>query len=370
MPPDIYQTAQLASATVWVFVALSPIFRKTVRSPAGWAFTLFAFSLAIYCILDWFYLGASAAEEALFFVKARGVAVVSAALFLLLSSKWLVVKRKMSDLTLTIPALIMLIVGWTLVNISVTPTDWGFYPMRNMAFYVPWIVYLYAYSMVGLYYLYRGSQDLKYEYRAEYVKVLSIIVSVAGVLVAGFVGNAIFTLSGVRQIPLFSSLLVIPGAAMLIFLIPITREDLSSYVRRAISSSKQVLHVYLIYHGGSLIASRSLESNPAVDEDIFSAVLDAIQRFLKISFPALGAGWLDAIDHGDLKILLERGNYCFLVLVTAGRQDDLLRGEMKDVLSRFEEKNAQGLEHWNGDPDTLKGAQEAVNLFFDLTKVF
>ncbi|MEE9601328.1 MAG: hypothetical protein V3W22_06495 [Thermoplasmata archaeon] len=137
-----------------------------------------------------------------------------------------------------------------------------------------------------------------------------------------------------------------------------------------ISPRCEIIHVFLVYIGGSLIASRSLEGQTVPDEDIFSAVLEAIQRFVKITIPAFGKGWLDAIDHGTLKILLERGKYCFLVLVTTGNQDDQLRGEVRDVLRRFEERNVEGLEQWNGDPDTLMGHGDVVSFFFDLKKVF
>lgn len=293
-----------------------------------------------------------------------------AALLLLLFSRWLVYRRRRADLLLALPTVLMLALVWTSITVSTVPTSWGFSPVRNMTLYIPWILYLYGYALTGVLYLSRGATDLKKGFKMEYVKAFSFIVSIAGVLVAGLLGNIIFTLLEVRQIPLFSSLLVIPGVAMLIFLMPVTREGVSDYVRKAIKSRGQVLHAFLVYHGGSLIASRSLEGHPAVDEDIFSAVLEAIQRFIKVSFPALGSGWLDAIDHGELKILLERGEHCFLVLVTTGREDDLLRGEMKDVLARFEERNAARLENWNGDPEELVGAREAVNLFFDMTKVF
>jgi hypothetical protein len=370
MTREIYMAAQLASASVWTIASLLPILKRTIRSPAGWTFTLFASSLAVYAIVDFFYLRASAAEEALLLVKVRSITVTLTALFLLLFSKWLVFKRKRSDLLLTVPSAAMLLVAWTSVTVSTVPTPWGFSPVRDMSFYVPWILYLYSYSLVGIGYLARGSSDLKRGFSAEYVKAVSFIVSIAGVLIAGLVGNIIFTLMGAQRAPLFSSLLVIPGVTMLIFLMPVTREGISNYVRKVIRSGSQVLQAFLVYHGGSLIASRSLDAHPAVDEDIFSAVLEAIQRFMKVSFPALGTGWLDAIDHGDLKILLERGRYCFLVLVTSGREDDLLRGEMKDVLARFEERNAKLLERWNGDPEELEGAREAVNLFFEMQKVF
>lgn len=347
-----------------------PILRKTIRSPAGWTFSLFALSLSLYAFLDFLYLQAVTPDAAHVLVRSRGVVISSTALFLLLFARWMTHKRRRVDLLLAGPTVLMSVLAWTSITPGVVGTEWGYAPIRDMGLYVPFIAYLYSYALAGVYYLARGSQDLKMGFRMEYVKAVSFIVSIAGVLVAGFLGNIIFTIIGARNVPLFSSLLVIPGVAMLIFLMPVTREDISAYIRKAVRARGQVLHAFLVYHGGSLIASRSLTVNPALDEDIFSAVLEAIQRFIKVTFPGLSTGWLDAIDHGDLKILLERGRHCFLVLVTTGREDDLLRGEMKDVLSRFEERNAGRLEDWSGDPQDLVGAREVVNLFFDLSKVF
>ncbi len=79
---------------------------------------------------------------------------------------------------------------------------------------------------------------------------------------------------------------------------------------------------------------------------------------------------MDAIDHGDLKILTVRGEHCFLVIVTTGREDDLLKGEMREVLRRFEERNRSVLTNWDGDIDSPIGAADVVGFFFDLDKVF
>lgn len=141
-------------------------------------------------------------------------------------------------------------------------------------------------------------------------------------------------------------------------------------MRRLVRTPQEILHVFLIYRGGSLIASRSLEGHSVADEDIFSAVLEAIQQYTRTSFPLLGGRWLDAIDHEDLKILTERGRHAFLVLVTTGREDDLLRGEMRDVLARYEARNDESLARWDGNPDSTAGAQAAVNFFFELDQLF
>ncbi len=307
--------------------------------------------------------------EALAYVKGRGISITIAALLLLLFSRWLLHRRRGLDVLLVVPTAVMSVFSWSFITVSVTPTDWGLAASRNMTFYIPWIVYLCGYATAGLLYLLRGSKDLKEEYKVGYFQAVAIIVTLAAVLFAGLLGNVLFALLGTPQIPLLSSLLFVPGLAVLSFVVSLTRQGISSYVKRDVTRKNDVLHAFLVYSGGSLIASRGLDGLPVADEDIFSAVLEAIQSFVKVSLPAFD-GWLNAIDHGDLKLLAERGTHCFLVLATSGREDDLLRGEMRDVLSRFEERNVEALARWDGDPDSLKGAQEVVSFFFEMHRVF
>lgn len=368
MPNNLYLAGQLFSAVVWAAVGIIPVFRKTIKSPAAWALSLFAGSIAVYAVLSMLSDVASVAGDAILLVKARESTLTVAALLLLFFGKWSISQRKRSDLLLTIPAAGMLLLNWTAITTSVTAAASGLTIERNLAFYVPWIVYLHLYATVGLLYLIKGVGELMRDYRSQYGKVIAVIVSVLVVLVVSHLGS----LPAVKDegLPHLSSLLFVPGLSFLVLVVPVTRESLTSFVKKGAASRNEILHSFLVYHGGSLIASRNREGQAVPDEDIFSAVLEAIQRFVTVSIPAFGGSWLDTIDHGDLKILMVRGAHCFLVLVTTGREDDLLRGEVRDVLNRFEERNAEALEHWNGDLDVLSGPQETVSFFFDLRKVF
>jgi hypothetical protein len=170
--------------------------------------------------------------------------------------------------------------------------------------------------------------------------------------------------------PILPALLLLAGVAFAAITLPIDAEWLSSLLRRLAASRQDILQAFLVYRGGTLIASRSRKGKPSVDSDVFTAVLEALQQFMHRSFPLLGPGWLGAIDHGDVKILVERGEHCFLALVTAGPEHDILRGEMRDALSRFEARNRAALASWDGRPDSLQGAEECLDFFLVLHQVF
>lgn len=132
----------------------------------------------------------------------------------------------------------------------------------------------------------------------------------------------------------------------------------------SVVSKNQVLYAFLVYEGGILLASRSLDAQPAVDEDIFSAALEAIQRFVKVTFPVFGSKRLSAMNYENFKIILERGKCCCLVLVITGAEDGPWRRMMKEALNGFEEKNAEVSGAWAGDLDALRRAQETVDVLF------
>ncbi|NIN69536.1 MAG: hypothetical protein GTO63_33615 [Anaerolineae bacterium] len=366
MTEPIILVAQGASAGVWGLVAAIPILRWMAKSPAIWSLSLFALSLALYALLDLVHSLALPGIEADYLVSAHSSALTMAALFLFFFSKWMNFQRRKNDLIWAAPTVAVIALIWLGIIGSPAADSLGIGP----AFYGPWGLYLAVYTAPGLVTLSRGAKFLRKDSIVRYLKILATILSIASVFLVALI-NAIFevTLPSGR-IPLLSVLLFIPGAAFLLFFAPISDRDITRYVKRAAVARHQILHAFLVYQGGSLIASRSAVGQSVPDDDIFAAVLEAIQRFMKVSLPTFGGSWLDAIDHGDLKILLERARHCFLVLVTTGREDDLLRGELRDVLTRFEERNTVELDDWKGDPEELEGARDAVNFFFDMDRVF
>ncbi len=146
---------------------------------------------------------------------------------------------------------------------------------------------------------------------------------------------------------------MLPGLMTLYVLVPFTRERISGVMKRWKSRQYEVLGAYIVYENGTLIASRTSYEDERVDHDIFSATLDAIQTFMKTSFPYLLGKTLKRIEHGDVKILIERGRHSYLSLVIAGEDTDTLWIRMKELIENFEAANPTQLPDLNGVPDDL-----------------
>ncbi len=361
--------AVVFGGAVWATVGAMPIARRLTWRPALLAFALLAFSVSALAFLEAGSLLATQAGARRALLAGQASAVTLTSLFLLFFAKWTVHTRRRSDLLLVLPAIALLLLGGSLLIADVAPTEGGFAPTWNRAFYIPWLLYVHAYVAAGFAFLWRGASRLDEDFPLERRNLLLILAVGLALLVYSDLGSPIVSQLASRPVPL-SAVFFLPGLVLLATVVPITREGISSFVRRVTKAGREILHAFLIYHGGSLIAHRSLEGESVPDEDLFSAVLEALQQALKVTGPSLGGAWMDAIHQGELKVLMERGQYCFILLVTTGREDDLLRGEMHDLLTRFEQSNASVLADWHGDPDALHGRQETVDFFFDLNRVF
>ena len=76
--------------------------------------------------------------------------------------------------------------------------------------------------------------------------------------------------------------------------------------------------------------------------------MDVIQNFMRTSFPFLSGSSLKTIEHGDLRIIVERGKLCYLTVVLQGEENDLLRRQMRDEVLAFESANERILGNWKG----------------------
>ncbi len=141
-------------------------------------------------------------------------------------------------------------------------------------------------------------------------------------------------------------------------------------MKRWKSRQYNVLGAYIVYENGTLIASRTSYEDERVDSDIFSATLDAIQTFMKTSFPHLLGKTLKRIEHGDVRILIERGRHSYLSLVIEGEDTDTLWIRMKELIENFESANLARLPDWNGVPSDLHMVDHTLTSCFSAEAVF
>jgi len=102
--------------------------------------------------------------------------------------------------------------------------------------------------------------------------------------------------------------------------------------------------------------------NPQSREKL--STLDAIQQLMRASFGRSIGGWLRGIQHGDLRIVIERGRHTYLALVLKGEESDLMRRQMKDALAYFESENREMLAHWIGRASDAHATEAALAMFF------
>lgn len=372
MVRELLLGGQLASAAVWVAVALLPHYQGTLRGPGAKAYTLFSLGFAAYSVADFLYLLAPTPDLALWFLRARWLAITPVPLFCLFFARWLYVRRVRRDILLAVPTAVLGVLAVVYQSVSVTPTEWGYSPVRNLPLYVVWVGHLYLYWGAAFYYMGREVRKMKglEEFADLRARLIAAIVSLGGVILGALLGNSYFTLQQAHAPPLLSALLVVPGVVLLVVALPLSREAVSAFVKRTVIQGKQVRHAFLVYEGGTLIASRSQAGDTESDEDIFAAVFEALQQYAHFGLAPFDDGWLGAVEYGDRKILVERGRHSYLVLITTGREDDLLRNEARELLARFEGNNADRLRDWSGDPSDLHHAGETVDFLFEMDKLF
>src|SRR3990172_2693746 len=115
--------------------------------------------------------------------------------------------------------------------------------------------------------------------------------------------------------------------------------------------------VYLVDKGGLLLA-KAERAESKVDPDIFTAMLQAVENFVKDSIAREGeAGSLNALGYGDYRILIEQGQGVNIVAIVTGRENEFLLKDIKDALGKIESDFASVLSGWDGEMASLEGIE-------------
>ncbi|MEE9593758.1 MAG: hypothetical protein V3W28_09280 [Thermoplasmata archaeon] len=131
-----------------------------------------------------------------------------------------------------------------------------------------------------------------------------------------------------------------------------------------------ILYSCLMGYGGDLIASRSLENRLEGDGDRLSIALQTILNFVERAYPSSGQTPFEALDHGPVRVLVEKGKFCLLILVIEGKEDEALREGMHEILARFEERNEPDLAEGTLRGRLRRDGQESLSTASNLMKVF
>lgn len=174
------------------------------------------------------------------------------------------------------------------------------------------------------------------------------LAAVLAALALGVGSNLLVSLFRWPPPPLLSTVLVLPGIAAFVALSPRSETPFMEAAHRWKSRGYQVKAAFVTFEDGTLLGSRAAPGELAVDSGLFGSTLNAIQDFMRTSFPTQHGGWLRSITHGNYTLVLERGRSTCLTLVLHGKEDDQLRRLMRDALRTYERDNAAVLAHWRG----------------------
>ncbi len=120
-----------------------------------------------------------------------------------------------------------------------------------------------------------------------------------------------------------------------------------SALKNLIEPENIIVHtVLIIYNDGRMIVSKNIAGNFEESKDqLFAGSLTAIQMLLE---EALNTKGIPVIDAGDKKVLIEKGEYVELIVVTNIINDTLIE-KTKQFMDYFEKENQHLLENWDGD---------------------
>lgn len=355
------QWTPLLTAVVWVGIAIRQVAREQYRTWTETLFLITCLAIGAYAFGNVLALNAGSADAA------WAVAVVSQASVSLAATSFLLFGislygRPRKALAL---AYIPLAGFLALLPTQIFPGVQGQGPPYALVYgplALPWTLFTLGSFLGGILYLGRAYRVVTRSDPEVGGRAWSLVLS----LVLTFVLGTISIVAGVWSrgaiVPIFSTLLAVPGIFTFRALSPSTDER----VLRALSAWKArdytILAAFLTYEDGTLIESRKPAPTTGVDPDLFAMTWDTIQNYLRASLGSPGA--LRSISHGDFDLVAERADHVALTLFLRGRANDQLRRRMRDMLLQYEDRNRRVLADWRGSPSDAIGSGELLRAVF------
>ena len=125
-------------------------------------------------------------------------------------------------------------------------------------------------------------------------------------------------------------------------------------------SRSRIEQVFLVTKDGILIDhfSRSLVKDQ--DGDVLSAMLTAVQQFIRDAFRLGQNRSLEEMKFGDFLFLIERGQFVYLAVVTAGGKPPGIARKLRRVLTELEGAYGSVFQTWNGEMEHMLGAKDLI----------
>jgi hypothetical protein len=120
--------------------------------------------------------------------------------------------------------------------------------------------------------------------------------------------------------------------------------------------------IFLVSTSGILLAHKSKELKPDMDEDILSGMLTAIQDFITDAFTDKTKFGLKRLDFGESEIHIKRGKGFYIAVVHSGEEPDDFEEKLDLAIENIEEKFGEVLDGWTGNQDQVKGIKDELDV--------
>ena len=135
-------------------------------------------------------------------------------------------------------------------------------------------------------------------------------------------------------------------------------------VMRRRSPGLEVEEAFIVHRGGMLLAHLSVGiPNRERDQDllmsIFTTMKDIVPEAIVKSKPVP-----IRLQHGDLNVLLERGEHHYAVVVFRGEDDGSLAELLAKLSRHIEREFGEVLESWEGDPQRVLGIRKLIPILW------
>ena len=361
------------SIIIWFSLGLLQVVRDRIRTWTERFFLFVCFFTGLYALSDVVFFNATSSDAARTAASVSVTSVTFSAVFFFLFTQVYIGRMHRWYFALLVPPSLLVPVIWTLMitHLARPEPEGLFIPVFDPLVFAAWLLVVVVYSSIGIANLLRLRKIIHEHSPTLTRRVSGLLITLTITFVFGLTTNGYLGVTQNRAIPPpFSSLLVIPGISAALALYPLGRERISEVMRRFRARRYQIESGFLVYNDGTLIASAGRTREEEIDRDLFSATLDVIQNFMRTSFPIFAGKSLKTIEHGDLKILIERARYCYLAIVLTGEENDLVRRQIRDELLAFEQQNRDVLARWRGVQEDAVGADEMFRRILEPPQMF
>lgn len=333
--PEVLLHLPLVSAAVWLANGLWP-WSRGLRTSPEWAFVAASLLAGLWAFLDWVFLHTADKGDAVFVSRIRITMLTLASIAFLYFGRWLTRPRGRVDALALVPVAATIAISWTVLTTDAERAWWGWRLIRDPVWYAVWAAQVAAYLFAAFAYVGWALRRATFATDRTRTKLVAIFIALA-IAVGGWLStNAYDNLTQAGGFPAFSSILVVPGLLLLVFLAPVSRRDLAAMLRRLTLAPARPFAAIWYHNSGQPLAQVVLPGERPPDALVLSDLARAVDHILS---PGLSSvpGKLREIRHEEHTFVFEQGRHLTLAVLVRGRPSEGLRSEFRQALQDFEE---------------------------------